>query len=352
MGGFTIGDRSVGPGESTFVIAEAGSNHNGDLDIAKELIDVAADAGVDAVKFQIFRAEKLYADDTEATDSAFETVSEYEVPYSWLPELADRCDERGVQFLATPFDELSVDALVDYVPAFKIASFSLTHYPMLRAVADTDLPMLVSTGAHDRRDIERTASLLDETTSEGLALLHCVSSYPTPISESNVRAVRTLSEEFDVVSGLSDHTTDPTIAPTAAVAVGASIVEKHFTLDSSMQGPDHEFALEPEELEEMVDSIRKTEQVLGKGSLSPRPVEEGSASRARRGIFAARRIEAGDKVDDGAVQLLRPGRRDGNGLHPVHLDTILGGTVTETVEAGEAITEQHVNVEIGSPRDI
>ncbi|AEH36988.1 N-acetylneuraminate synthase family protein [Halopiger xanaduensis] len=348
MDGFEIGDRAVGPDESTYVIAEAGSNHNGDLEIAKELIDVAADAGADAVKFQTFRAEDMYVEDSGEVEyldddrSIYDIIESMEMPYEWIPTLHDYCYDRGVQFLSTPFDERSAAELEDYVPAWKVASYTSSHVPFLEHLAATDKPIVMSTGAHDLEEIAESVTALKEAGADELALLQCVAAYPTPLSEINVRVVETLREKFGVPAGLSDHTLDPVTAPSAAVALGASVVEKHFTLDKSMEGPDHEFALEPDELERMVSSIRDTESALGTGEKRVLDAEEELHDKARRAIHAVDDIDAGDPLTTDNVKVLRPGERE-PGLEPKFYEEVVGSVAARDLRPGKGITWEDVD---------
>ncbi len=342
MAAFHIGERPVGPDEPTYVIAEAGSNHNGDIDIAKELIDVAADAGADAVKFQTFRAEDLYVEesgDVEYLDddrTIFEIIESMEMPYEWIPELYEYCHEQGVQFLSTPFDERSAEELAEYVPAWKVASYTSSHVPFLKHLAGTDKPILMSTGAHELDEVSESVSVLQEAGVSELVLLQCVAAYPTPLSEINVRVVETLQDEFGVPAGLSDHTLDPVVAPSAAVALGATVIEKHFTLDNSMEGPDHQFALEPDELRRMVSAIRDTEQALGTGNKQVLAVEEELYEKARRAIHAVEDIATGEVLTEENVQVLRPGSQQ-PGLRPKFYDDIVGLTAARDIKRSEGI---------------
>jgi len=348
MDTFEIGDQLIGPEEPTFVIAEAGSNHNGDLDTAKELIDAAVDAGADAVKFQTFRAENLYVEESGEVEylsdgrSIYEIIESMEMPYDWIPELYDYCHEQGVQFMSTPFDERSAEELVEYVPAWKVASYTSSHIPFLRHLADTDKPIIMSTGAHERNEVSESVSTLREAGVEDLVLLQCIAAYPTPIAEINVRVVETLREEFRVLSGLSDHTLDPVTAPSAAVALGASVVEKHFTLDKSMEGPDHEFALEPDELDTMVSAIRDTEAALGTGEKRVVDVEEELHEKARRAIHATVEIKKGDELTEDNIRVLRPGEKR-SGLHPKFYDELIGATATRDIGRGNGITWEDID---------
>lgn len=343
MDTFEIGDRPVGPGESTFIIAEAGSNHNGDLETAKELIDVAANAGADAVKFQTFRAEDIYVQDSGDVDyleddrSIYEIIESMEMPYEWVPELHDYCIERDIYFLSTPFDERSAEELEEYVPAWKVASYTSSHHPFLRYLAATEKPIIMSTGAHELDEVRESVKVLADAGANNLALLQCVAAYPTPLEDINVKVVETLASEFGVPSGLSDHTLDPVTAPAAAVSLGASVVEKHITLDKSMDGPDHEFALEPDELAEMVSAIRDTEAALGTGEKSVLAIEGELYAKARRAIHAVDEISAGEKFTSENVKVLRPGEQEA-GLPPKFYEEILGKTVARHVHSGAGVT--------------
>lgn len=335
---FDIGSQTVGSDHPTFIIAEAGSNHNGDLEMAKELIEVAAAAGVDAVKFQTFRTDRMYAE--QPSDSGDELVDQFqslEMPYDWIPKLHEHCEAHGVQFLSTPFDRRSAEELAPYVPAFKVASLSMSHHRFLEVLAEMDKPLLVSTGAHTLEEVSGAVSTLEERGVSDLALLQCTTAYPTPLEDANVRVVETLREEFECHAGFSDHTTHPVAAPSSAVALGAVIVEKHFTLDSSLPGPDHEFALEPDELEAMIDGIRRTERALGSSEKRILDVEQDLKENARRAIHAAEPLESGTELSEENVVVRRPGERE-RGLDPDALDELVGRTVSVRLDAGEGIT--------------
>ncbi|MFA9518179.1 N-acetylneuraminate synthase family protein [Halopenitus sp. H-Gu1] len=348
MESFDIGGRPVGPDESTFVIAEAGSNHNGDLETAKELIDVAADAGADAVKFQTFRAEDLYVEESGEVEyldddrGIYEIIESMEMPYEWIPELHDYCSEQSIQFMSTPFDKRSAEELAEYVPAWKVASYTSSHVPFLQHLAGTDKPIIMSTGAHELAEVAESVAALREAGATDLVLLQCVAAYPTPISEINVGVVETLNEEFDVPTGLSDHTLDPVTAPAAAVALGASVVEKHFTLDKSMEGPDHEFALKPNELGRMVSAIRDTEATLGSGEKRVLEVEQELHEKARRAIHAGEYIEQGEPLTKENLNVLRPGERE-SGLHPKFYNELLETTATRDIQRGKGIKWEDVD---------
>jgi len=338
MDAFDIGDCTVGPDAETFVIAEAGSNHNGDMETAKSLIDAAADAGADAVKFQTFRADAMYAEQgPDDSDQLVEYFESLEMPYDWIPVLAEHCSRNGVEFLSTPFDECSATELAEYVPAFKIASMSLSNHPFLRSLASFDAPLLLSTGGHDLDEIEAAVETLTAADVDAFALLQCVAAYPTPLEQINVRAVETLRETFDCHVGLSDHTLDPTTAPATSVALGGSVVEKHFTLDKSMEGPDHSFALEPDELDAMVDAVRRTEAVLGAAEKRVLDIEQEVVSVAKRGIHVVRNIPADRPLEAADIAVRRPGGRE-RGLDPSFYDEVIGRRTSTALNAGEPLT--------------
>jgi N-acetylneuraminate synthase len=348
MDSFTVGDQKVGPGAPTFVIAEAGSNHNGDLNLAKELIDRAVEAGADAVKFQTFRAEDLYVEDSGAVDylederSIYEIIESMEMPYEWIPELHDYCRDRDILFMSTPFDERSADELAEYVPAWKVASYTSSHIPFLRHLANTDKPVIMSTGAHELSEVRESVEVLQEAGVSGLALLQCVAAYPTPLEDINVRVVETLRDEFGMPSGLSDHTLSPVTAPAAAVALGASVVEKHFTLDKTMDGPDHEFALEPDELDRMVSAIRDTEQALGSAEKDVLEVETESVEKALRTVQATNDIQVGEKFTSKNIEILRSGNQK-KGIEPKHYQKILGEKSNSFISEGSGVSWEDVD---------
>lgn len=345
MGPIEVDGVSIGEGHPTFVVAEAGNNHNGDLDIAKDLVDVAAEAGADAVKFQTARAEREYVRDSGTADylqdrrSIFEIVESLEMPYEWIGELNNYSKQRGLLFMSTPFDERSVDELESYVPAYKIASYTVPHHQFLEYVASKGKPVIFSSGAQTLDEVGEALSVLRSAGLDDVVVLQCVAAYPTPLTEINLKIIETFREEFDVQSGLSDHTTDPTTAPAAAVALGATVVEKHITLDKSMEGPDHQYALEPDELAQMVTAIRNTDAALGSAEKTVLDVEQELYDIARRRIQAARDISPGEEITEDCVAILRPGKRK-NGVDPKHLPQIIGAHAKNPIPKGDGITWQ------------
>jgi len=316
--------RTIGPGEPVFIIAEAGSNHNGNLEQAKKLIDVAAEAGADAVKFQVYNADTLYARDTPAfpgeEEPPYDVVKRCELPRSWLPELAAYACKRGLVFLATPFDYEAVDELdVLGVAAFKWASSEINDLPMLKYAAAKRKPIILSTGMSDLADVQEAVDAVRSTGNNAIILLHCVALYPAPIDQVNLRAMDTLRDAFHLPVGFSEHTLGFT-APIAAVARGACVIEKHFTLDRRLEGPDHKFALEPHELKALVQAIREVEACLGQPLKKPTPGEEAKLHLSRRSIIAAVDIPQGCTIRREMLITKRPGY----GIPPKFIDIVVG----------------------------
>ncbi len=338
-----ISDRTIGDGAPCFLIAEAGSNHNGLEPQAIRLIDVAAAAGVDAVKFQVFRAERLYPKHAGMSDylkvgrSIYDIISEMEMPYAWVPALAARCHEHGMLFMASVFDEESADRLAPFVDAFKIASYELTHVPLIRYLLRAGKPVIVSTGAATLEEVAETVDAVRSARHHGLILMQCTAAYPAPLESLNVRTIPAMKAAFEVPVGLSDHSREPLVGPLAAVAVGANLIEKHFTLSNELPGVDHRFAVEPAELRLMVQKIRETERALGDGRKVVHPVEEELRLFARRSIFAVREIARGDALTRDNIAVLRCGKLPA-GLPPKQFDEILGRRARRDIPQERAIT--------------
>ncbi len=330
-----------------FVIAEAGSNHDGDLERARRLIHVAAEAGADAVKFQLFTAAKLYAREAGVSDylgskeSIYSIIERMELPPSWLPLLKSECNSRGIEFMASVFDEAALDVLDPYVTVHKCASYELTHHPLLARMAAKGKPLILSTGAADLEEVAEAVDVVRRAGGKAPVLLQCTASYPAPIEQSNLRAMLSMAERFGCLTGLSDHTSEPTIAPTSAVALGARVIEKHFTLDRTLPGPDHKFAIEPGELADMVSTIRAVERALGDGRKVPLPAETELRSFARRSLFAIRPIRSGDRFDESNVAALRCGKLPA-GLAPARWEGLLGRKASRDVAPNVAVREEDV----------
>lgn len=344
----SIGGRPVGDGERVYFIAEAGSNHDGSLDQALRLIEVAAEAGVDAVKFQTFRADELYPKSAGPSDylanprSIHEIMRELEMPAKWIPLLAERCRARGVAFLSTPFDEASADLLEPHVPAFKIASYEMTHHPLLEHVARKGKPLLVSTGAADLVEVGEMIEVVRRCGNERLVVLQCTAAYPAPVAALNLRALVTIRERYGVLVGLSDHSRDPLPGPLAAVALGACLIEKHFTLSNALPGPDHPYAVEPHELRAVIEGVRSVELALGSGTKAPLPEEGELRAFARRSIFARRAIGVAEFLTRENVAVLRCGKL-GYGLHPRQYPMLLGRRAARAIAADTLIRDEDLS---------
>jgi N-acetylneuraminate synthase len=333
-----IGNSWVGGKNPVYIIAEAGSNHNGNFEQALRLIDVAAEAGANAVKFQTFRAESLYPPNAGRSDylglprSIYEIIHDMEMPVDWIPRLCERCRNCGVDFLSTPFDECAADILFEHVPAYKIASYDLTHHPLVRHIACKGKPVIASTGAANLAEIRDMVNAFRATGNDQLILMQCTAKYPAPLTALNLKALVLLREEFGVPSGLSDHSREAIPGPLAAVALGASVIEKHFTLSNRLPGPDHAFAVEPAELADMIRQVRQVECALGSGIKEPLPEEEELREFARRTIFSIRTIAAEETLSAGNIAVLRCGKL-GHGLPPAELPRLLGRRAAREIPA-------------------
>lgn len=358
MNTVTIGAREIGEGLPTFIVAEAGSNHDGKLAQAHQLIDVAADAGADAIKFQLFRAEYLYPPNVGMVETPaglidfFTFLEQASLPIEWLAPLKQHADERGLIFLVSAFDEASSDALDRInIAAHKIASPELTHLPLIRHMARTGKPIILSTGMSRLGDIE---DALDATMGVPVILLHCVSAYPLLPQDCNLNGIPTLRAAFQTPVGFSDHTMEAIHAPCATVALGGCAIEKHFTLDRNFPGPDHSFALEPHDLKKMVDEIRVTEKfsdmeratflhrteitpLLGSSIKQPAVPERELAECDRRMILVIREIEQGDVITSDAVRILRAERNVSPGLFPKFWDVVVGARAARDIPSGRGL---------------
>lgn len=345
----TIGDRSVGDGEPVYLIAEAGSNHDGKLEQAIRLVEIAAEAGADAVKFQLFRADDLYPKRAGRSEylrdgrQIHDIIRELELPADWLAPIARRCTELKIDFLVTPFDERSADAVLPYVPAFKIASYEMTHEPLVRHVARTGKPLIISTGGATLDEVRETVASVRSESNAQMVVMQCTASYPAPVDALNLRAISTLRAELGVLIGLSDHSREPLTAPLLALALGACVIEKHFTLSNDLEGPDHRYAIEPDELRSLVAALRDGEAALGSGRKEVQEPERELRAFARRSIFARRLILAGETLDGSNVAVLRCGTL-GMGLHPRQLPTVLGRRAARQIPDDRPVTFDDLGV--------
>lgn len=330
---------------SVFIIAEAGVNHNGSLQLAKKLIDAASEAGADAVKFQTFRADKLVSkgaqkaqyqkETTEADESQYDMIKKLELDESAHHELLSYCNAKKILFLSTPFDHDSIELLHNLgMTIFKIPSGEITNLPYLRHIGGLQKEIILSTGMADLAEIEEALKILvlSGTPKEKITILHATTEYPCPIDEVNLRAMETIKNTFGVRVGYSDHTKGIYV-PIAAVAMGACVIEKHFTLDCSMEGPDHKASLEPDELIAMVDAIRTIEKALGDGVKKPTPSERKNISVARKSIVAACTIAKGEVFTKDNITVKRPG----NGINPMRFDEIMGTIALKEYQEDELI---------------
>lgn len=328
-----------------FIIAEAGVNHNGSIELAKKLIDVARDAGADAVKFQTFKAEKLVSknaqkadyqkQNTDNSESQFDMIKKLELDAATHHELIAYCNEKKIMFLSTPFDHDSIELLYDLgLEIFKIPSGEITNLPYLRHVGKLDKQVILSTGMADMGEIEDALDVLTEagTKKENIIVLHANTMYPTPMEDVNLNAMVTIGNAFDIAYGYSDHTLGIEV-DIAAVAMGACCIEKHFTLDKTMEGPDHKASLEPDELKAMVKAIRNTELALGSSVKKPSKSETPNIQIARKSIVAKTAIKKGEILGEDNLTVKRPG----NGISPMRWDEIVGAITSKDYQADELI---------------
>jgi N,N'-diacetyllegionaminate synthase len=330
--------------DKVFIVAEAGVNHNGDADMAQRLVDAAADAGCDAVKFQTFRARALVSRHAQTAayqkangggESQLKMLIKLELPYDQHQKLKEYAAHRGVTFFSTAFDLDSIDLLQALdIPVWKIPSGEITNYPYLVRVAQMGKPILLSTGMSTRAEVEEAVDVLTThgADRDRLCILHCNTEYPTPMQDVNLRAMAKLGDYLGTAFGYSDHTPGDTIA-VAATALGARVLEKHFTLDRALPGPDHRASLEPGELKAMVTAIRHTEQALGDETKQPSPSEEKNKIIARKSLVAAKPIRAGERFTPENVTAKRPA----TGLSPMRWMDVLGRTAPRDFAEEELI---------------
>jgi N,N'-diacetyllegionaminate synthase len=331
---------------STLIIAEAGVNHNGDFELAKNLIDVAADAGADIVKFQTFNAEKLttqYANkagyqkiNSKVEESQYEMLRRLEINFETHEKLISHCVSRNIEFLSTGFDVDSVDLLVSLgLNIFKIPSGEITNLQYLRHIGSFAKTVILSTGMATLAEVKKALNVLEEsgTKRSNITILHCTSAYPALMADVNLKAMLTIASELDVSVGYSDHTLGYEVA-IAAVSLGAKVIEKHFTLNKNLPGPDHKASLEPTELKEMVMAIRNIEKALGNGVKEPTSIELENRSVVRKSIVANTKINNGEIFTPDNITTKRPGI----GISPMYWDELIGQKATRDFEKDEMIT--------------
>lgn len=331
--------------KQVLIIAEAGVNHNGDIDLAKRLIDVASEAGADYVKFQTFKTELCISKNAQKAEYQLKTTSKIESQFEMVKKLElskqaheiliEYCKERNIKFLSTAFDLKSIDLLVELgIDIFKIPSGEITNLPYLRKIAQLNKKIILSTGMATLGEIEKALGVLVEngTEREKIIILHCNTEYPTPFEDVNLKAMKTIKEAFKLPVGYSDHTLGITI-PIAAVSMGACVIEKHFTLDKNMEGPDHLASLEPDELKIMVKNIRELEQALGDGIKKPSKSESKNINIGRKSLVAISPIKKGDLFTERNLGVKRPG----NGISPMEWDNIVGKIANKDFDIDEPI---------------
>lgn len=326
-----------------FIIAEAGVNHNGDMETAKKLIDAASDAEADAIKFQTFKAENLVCKTAKKAEYQLKTTNQSETQYEMLKklelteqmhkELMEYCDKKKIMFLSTPFDIESIRLLSELgMQLFKIPSGEITNLPHLREIARQQKRVILSTGMSSMNEVKAAVEVIKRNGTDNITLLHCNTQYPTPVSDVNLLAMVKMQEELGLPVGYSDHTQGIEI-PIAAAALGAAVIEKHFTLDKNMEGPDHKASLEPQELKQMVAGIRRTELALGDGRKQASPSEQGNITVARKSIVAAKPVKKGEYFTEENLTVKRPG----TGISPMQWDKILGTAADRNYEVDEMI---------------
>ena len=339
-----IAGRMIGPGHPTYIISEISANHNQDIKEAIDLIKIAAECGADAVKIQTYTPDTMTIDcDNEhfrigkgtvwEGKNLYELYGEAYTPWEWLPELQAAANKVGITLFSTPFDRTSVDYLEQFdVPAHKIASFELTDHALLRVVACTGKPVIMSTGMGTLTEIAEAVQVLQENGCKQFALLKCTSAYPAPPEEANLARIRHMAEAFKVPVGLSDHTMGSTVSA-VAVALGACIVEKHFTKSRQIEGPDSSFSMEPDELRQLVEAVRVTEKAVGRVTYELTEKERNSRV-FRRSLFAVKDIKAGELLNLTNVRIIRPGY----GLAPKHEEAVIGRKAKQAIVRGTPLS--------------
>lgn len=331
-----------------YIIAEAGVNHNGSLELAKQLVDQAAECGCDCIKFQTFKTENLVTKsakkaeyqvaNTHNEDSQFSMLKKLELSFHAFKELKDYCEKKQIDFMSTPFDYESVDLLEELdVKVYKMSSGDITNKQLLQYVAKKGKPMIISTGMCTLDEVDEAVSWIEECGNKNITILHCTSNYPAPYDEVNMNAMLTLRDRYPYPAGYSDHTKGIEI-PIMAVSMGAVVIEKHFTLDNNMEGPDHKASLNVDDLKMMVSSIRHIEKAFGDGNKVPSQSELSTREVARKSIVVNRDIKAGSVISNADLSLKRPG----TGILPKFLDDLIGKRVKRELKADEMLAWEDV----------
>jgi len=325
-----ISNKKIGNSFPTFFIAEAGLNHNGDINLAKKMIDESKNVGADAIKFQTYKSENFLSE----TSEYFDFFKNVELSFEEFKEIKEYADNLDVIFLSTPFDFESADYLKRInVPGFKIASSDMTNLPFIAHIAKMNLPIILSTGLATIDEIDESIKLCNSLGNDQISILHCVADYPAPPEETNLTAMESIKEKFHVPVGYSDNG-ESTLVDEVAVSLGADIIEKHFTLDKKLEGPDHSFSIQPADLKLLINRIRLIEKIRGDGIKSPTESEIKNKLAIRKSIFASQQISQGDIFSSDNLAIKRPG----NGIEPKHWNNILDKKSTREIQKNELIT--------------
>ncbi len=349
----TIDGRKIGKQHPPYIIAELSANHNGDIQRALKTIDMAKKMGADAIKIQTYTADTMTIDcDSEEFQirgglwdgyNLYQLYDWAHTPFEWHKTMFDKAKELGITIFSSPFDASAVDLLEELdAPAYKIASFEAIDLPLIKRVAQTGKPMIISTGMADFQEIKEAVECARNNGCQQLVLLHCISGYPAPVEQSNLLTIPDLAEKFDVITGLSDHTLG-TVVSVSSVALGACVIEKHVTLSRKDKGPDSEFSLEPQELKQLCTDSYMAWQALGIASYERKPVEEQNL-KFRRSIYVVKDIEQGENFSEENIRIIRPGF----GLKPKYFEAILGKQATMDIKRGTALCWMSVDNMKGS----
>ena len=339
-----LGDQYINNSAPCFIIAEAGVNHNGDINLAYKIIDAAKKSGANAVKFQTYKTEKLVTTVAEKakyqtrgadpSETQFQMLKKFELSETNFENVYQYCQQKNILFLSSPFDDESIEFLDRLgIIAFKIPSGEINNYPYLKTIAKKQKPIILSTGMSDLEEVENAVDILKENGNGEIILLHCVSNYPTDPEDVNLRAMKTMSTTFGLPVGYSDHTEGIEI-PIAAAALGACVIEKHFTLDKHLEGPDHATSLEPSAFTAMVEGIRNVESAMGNGIKKPSIKEADIAKVVRKSLVAKENLASGTVLDRSMIEIKRPG----TGLPPGYLEHVIGRKLRIDVKAGSVLT--------------
>lgn len=337
-----IDGKKIGPDYKPYIIAELSANHNGDINRALLSIEVAAQCGADAIKIQSYTADTMTidcdGDEFQIKGGLWDGYQLYELyqqahtPFSWHKQLFAKAKEVGITLFSTPFDETAVELLESLnTPAYKIASFEMTDLPLIKRVAETGKPIIISTGMANFSEIKQAIETAKKYGCKELVILHCISAYPAPYDQANLATINDISKQFKVISGLSDHTLGTTVS-IAAVALGASVIEKHFTLDRNDKGADSEFSIEPQELKQLVQDAQIAQQAIGIAGYEEKPVEQASLT-FRRSLYFVKDIKQGEVITDLHVKRIRPGF----GLPPKYYEQIIGRKCKKDIKRGTAV---------------